>query len=173
MKRVATLLAVAGTLVMGAASASLAQVPDTELTVKARIALMTTEGVNPAELNVDASNGSITLHGAVESQPEKLQAESVVKSVDGVKEVKNLLHVVPPSSAPLVEARDEDLRIQVELALRQTPLVADSGIIAASVHKGVVLLTGRATSLQALLRAIEVIKDLRGVRRVSSDVVAE
>jgi osmotically-inducible protein OsmY len=173
MKRTLAVFGVAGALVLGTAGVSSAQARDAWITMKTKIALMTSEGVSATGLNVDTTKGMVTLHGKVESQPEKLKAESVAKSIEGVKEVKNLLQVVPPSSAPVVEARDEDLKTHVESAFKHNTLLADSGINVASVNKGVVLLTGKTNSLEALLRAVEVAKDVRGVRRVSSDVVAE
>src|SRR5438876_1049158 len=169
MKRTVALLGLVGALLLGTASASAAQARDGWITMKTKIALMTTEGVSATGLNVDTTKGTVTLHGKVESEPEKLKAESVAKSIDGVREVKNLLQVVPPSSAPLVEARDEDLTTQVESAFEHNTMIADSGITVASVNRGVVLLTGKAKSLDVLLRAVEVAKDVRGVRRVSSD----
>ena len=44
-------------------------------------------------INVDVANNVVTLRGAVASPEIKAQAESVAKSVDGVKDVKNRLVV--------------------------------------------------------------------------------
>jgi len=44
-------------------------------------------------INVDVANNVVTLRGAVASQEIRAQAESVTKSVDGVKDVKNRLVV--------------------------------------------------------------------------------
>ena len=44
-------------------------------------------------INVDVSNNVVTLRGAVASPEIRAQAESVAKSVDGVKDVKNRLVV--------------------------------------------------------------------------------
>jgi hyperosmotically inducible periplasmic protein len=44
-------------------------------------------------INVDVSNSAVTLRGTVPTQESRAQAESVTKSVDGVKDVKNRLVV--------------------------------------------------------------------------------
>jgi hyperosmotically inducible periplasmic protein len=44
-------------------------------------------------INVDVANNVVTLRGAVASPEIRAQAESVAKSIDGVKDVKNRLVV--------------------------------------------------------------------------------
>jgi hyperosmotically inducible protein len=44
-------------------------------------------------INVDVADGVVTLRGSVPSQESRAQAEGVVKSVSGVKDVKNRLVV--------------------------------------------------------------------------------
>jgi len=48
--------------------------------------------------------------------------------------------------------------------------VKDSGISVASVNKGVVLLSGKAKSLESHLEAVQVASAVKGVRRVSTEV---
>ena len=81
MKRTVALLGLVGALLLGTAGASAAQARDAWITMKTKIALMTTEGVSATGLNVDTTKGTVTLHGKVESEPEKLKAESVAKSI--------------------------------------------------------------------------------------------
>jgi hyperosmotically inducible protein len=161
-------------LTIGAAGSSVAaDTGDAWITMKTKIALLTTEGVHATALNVDTTNGAVTLHGKVESEAEKAKAESVAKGIQGVKNVKNLLQVVPPSAADSVAARDDELQSQVERAFKNNKTIDDSGIKVASVNKGVVLLTGRTDNMSALLKAVEAAKDIKGVKRVSSDVVVK
>ncbi|MFN8060210.1 MAG: BON domain-containing protein [Vicinamibacterales bacterium] len=160
------------TMIVGAiATPGAAQVQDAWITMKTKIALMTSEGVSATGLNVDTHAGVVTLHGKVASDPEKKKAEAVAKTIDGVKDVKNLLQVVPPSAERMTDVRDDDLKKHVEGALEANRALAASGISVASVNNGVVLLTGKADSLEVHLRAIEATYAVKGVRRVSSDVV--
>src|SRR5262245_59243711 len=68
---------------------------DAWITAKSKIALMTTKGVSSTAVNVDTVDGVVTLHGKVNSTDEKARAEAEVKKIDGVREVRNLLQVVP------------------------------------------------------------------------------
>lgn len=43
------------------------------------------------KINVDVVNNAVTLRGAVDNNTEKLEAERVAKSTEGVKSVKNML----------------------------------------------------------------------------------
>src|SRR5436190_19271251 len=68
--------------------------PDSWITMKTKLALMTTEGVDTWDLNVDTVNGVVTLHGKVASDAAKQKAETVAQGIEGVKSVKDLLQIV-------------------------------------------------------------------------------
>ena len=144
--------------------------PDTWVTAKTKLALMTTEGVDTWDLNVDTVNGVVTLHGKVATEGEKTKAERVAAKIDGVKSVKNLLQIVPSSKRELVERSDADIKDAVQAAFKADAKVKDSGISVASVNKGVVLLAGKAKSLEPHLEAVQVASAVKGVRRVSTEV---
>src|SRR5215204_878756 len=79
----------------------------------------------------------------------KAMAEQVTAKIDGVKSVKNLLQIVPSSKREIVERADADVKDAVQAAFKANAGVKDSGISVASVNKGVVLLAGKAKSLQS------------------------
>jgi hyperosmotically inducible periplasmic protein len=143
---------------------------DAWLTMKTKIALMTADNVSTSDLNVDTVNGAVTLHGKVESAAEKTNAETVAKGIDGVKSVQNLLQVVAPSQEKRTEASDKDVEDRVKAAFMADAVVKDSGISVTSVNKGVVLISGRAKSLEAHLKAVETARGVAGVRRVATQV---
>src|SRR5688572_24315531 len=136
-------------LCLSGAPAIAADTPDTWITMKTKIALMTADNVSAADLNVDTVNGVVTLHGKVATDGEKAKAEQVAAKVDGVKSVKNLLQIVPNSKREVVERADADVKDAVQSALKANARVKDSGISVASVNKGVVLLAGKAKSLES------------------------
>jgi osmotically-inducible protein OsmY len=131
---------------------------------------MTTDGVGTSDLNVDTVDGVVTLHGTVRTSAESGKAASVAGGIDGVREVKNLLQVVPSAEREVVERSDDALRKGVEAAFDANRRIKDSGIKVASVNKGVVLLSGKSSSLEAYLESVEVANAVRGVRRVSTEV---
>jgi osmotically-inducible protein OsmY len=73
----------------------------------------------------------------------------------------------------VVERADADVKDAVEAAFKANATVKDSGISVASVNKGVVLLAGKAKSLESHLAAVQVASAVKGVRRVSTEVQVE
>ena len=147
--------------------------PDAWVTMTTKVSLMTTDGVSTTHLNVDTVNGVVTLHGTVASEAQKAKAGQVARGIEGVKEVKNLLQIVPSSQQSVVERSDDQIKENVESAFKANRRVNDSGIKIASVNKGVVLLSGKTKSLDAHLESIQVAAAVRGVRRVSTEVQVE
>ena len=159
------------TFTLMTAQRAAADTPDAWITMKAKIALLTADGVDSSDLNVDTVNGVVTLHGKVHSEQAKAKAESIATSIDGVKQVKNVLQVVPETARDTVDAQDDAIKASVEKAIDANPMYA--GIDVASVNKGVVLLSGKAKTLEAHLKAIETAYRVKGVRRVSTEVTVE
>jgi hyperosmotically inducible protein len=163
-------VAAAITFISAVGVAKAADTPDSWVTMKTKVSLMTTEGVTTSDLNVDTVNGVVTLHGKVASEAQKAKAGDVARRIDGVKEVKNLLQVVPKSERAVVERSDDQIKAGVEAAFKANRRVNDSGIKVASVNKGVVLLSGKTKSWEAHLESVQVADAVRGVRRVSTEV---
>src|SRR5262249_61642200 len=90
--------------------------PDSWITMKTKLALMTTEGVDTWDLNVDTVNGAVTLHGKVATADAKQKAESVTTAIEGVKSVKNLLQVVPKPQRDAVDKSDDVVKDSVKKA---------------------------------------------------------
>ena len=142
--------------------------PDSWITARARIALLTTDGAGRTAVKVDTEHGRITLHGKVSSQAEKDRAEAAVRSVEGVTGVRNLVEVVPGTLKEAVKASDSDVKRAVEVALKADKRL--DGIKVASVDNGVVLLAGSDQAIAQKLLAIETAYDCAGVRRVASQI---
>ena len=172
LTRALAMAAVVAGLALGSAqAAAAADRPDSWITLKTKLALMTTEGVDTWDLNVDTKEGAVTLHGKVADEAAKARAEQVAKGIEGVKSVKNLLQVVPDRTRDAVEDSDDVIKGNVEKALDANDMMKD--ITVASVNKGVVLLNGSVDTLQAHVTAIETVSKVRGVRRVSSNVTTK
>jgi len=146
------------------------QPSDAWITTKVKIALLSAETVDGLDINVDTVDGRVTLHGKVDSENEKKSAESLARDVDGVREVKDLLAVVPDEAEEQVERSDEELQQQINTVLERDAGLEDSNIDVASVNDGVVVLTGQAETLSAHRRALEDVRAIDGVRRVSSQI---
>ena len=147
--------------------------PDSWVTAKTKLALMTTDGVDTWDLNVDTVNGVVTLHGKVATAEAKQKAETVAQGIEGAKSVKNLLQVVPKPQRDAVSDNDDAILDRVKKAFDADATIDKSSISVASVNKGVVLLSGTAKSVDAHLKAVEAASKVPGVRRVSSEVKVE
>jgi hyperosmotically inducible periplasmic protein len=154
-------------------SALAADRPDSWVTAKTKLALMTTEGIDTWDLNVDTVSGVVTLHGKVATDAAKQKAETVAQGIEGVKSIKNLLQVVPKPQREAVSDNDDIILDRVKKAFDSDAMVDKSSITVASVNKGVVLLSGKAKSVEEHLQAVEIASKVPGVRRVSSEVTVE
>lgn len=161
-------VAVAGMLLL--ATSAMAASSDPWITAKTKLALLTTDDLRATAINVDTVDGTVTLHGKVPSTAEKAKAEVEAKKIDGVKEVRNLLQVVPDSAAKIVKSSDSEITDRVQKALKDDSQLKESSIKVQSVNDGVVLLSGKADTVSAHLAAIEDASRVPGVRRVASEI---
>ena len=74
------------------------------LWVKTRFDLAAADDLRDSTINVDVNNGVVTLTGTVANAAQKTKAESIAKSVEGVKAVKNILKVAPGTNSNTANA---------------------------------------------------------------------
>lgn len=141
---------------------------DVWLTTKAKIALLTADDVKVTAVHADTVDGTVTLHGKVKTETEKEKAAAAVRKVEGVKNVRNLLQVVPESVRDTVKFADEMVEDKVEASLKADPSL--EGVKVASVNNGVVLLSGKTDALDKKLKAIEKAWSVDGVQQVRSEI---
>src|SRR5438093_561676 len=134
---------------------------------KVKYHLLTADNVPASDVKVDVSGGVVTLHGKVETEAEKARAAEVVRKIDGVREVKNMLQVVPKSRKEVVKANDKEIKERIESTFKADKRFDD--IHLDSVDNGVVRLSGKA-SMASALRAVETVAAIPGVRHVSSTI---
>jgi osmotically-inducible protein OsmY len=146
------------------------EAPDAWITTKVKMALLTADNVPVTAINVDTVDGRVTLHGVVATDAEKANAETAARSIDGVRTVQNLLQVVPNSRKEAVKVADAQLQKNVEAVLTRDAALEGSSVKVASVHDGVVLLSGTTQTLSAHRRALEDARAVPGVKRVSTEI---
>ena len=168
MKKIALTVVLVGAVVVASAVAARADIKDSWITTKAKIALLTTDGFSVNGANVDTIHGKVTIHGTVGTTADRARAEQTVLKVDGVKSVKNLLQVVTVGMKDIVASNDSDIKDRVEASLKTDTKMDDVKV--ASVNKGLVLLSGKAANLDETLRAIENAYSVNGVHRVATDI---
>ena len=71
---------------------------DGALTAAVKAKLVADATAKAAAIDVDTSNGVVTLKGSVESEAARASAETVAKQTEGVTSVVNILTVVAPAA---------------------------------------------------------------------------
>lgn len=107
--------------------------PDIEAAIKQRLAMDGRIDSGPLEVRVE--DGTVTLAGSVETLQEKLLADNLVASTQGVKAVRNVIRVKPTPT------RDEAIQRAVEETLKTVPVLKNKPLNV-SVSQGVVTLKG-------------------------------
>jgi hyperosmotically inducible periplasmic protein len=112
----------------------------------------------------------VTLHGSIASDAAKQRAEQLARATTGVREVRNLLAVVPEERRETAKIEDKELQKQITTVLERDAALAQSDIDVKSVNRGVVVLSGNAKSVSDHLRALEDARAVKGVTRVASEI---
>ena len=76
-----------------AAESAVEKADDAAVTAKVKSALLADDQVKGLQINVDTSNGTVTLSGTAKSANEKQRAEQVATAVEGVRGVQNRISV--------------------------------------------------------------------------------
>jgi osmotically-inducible protein OsmY len=74
-------------------------VNDGWLWAKTRYELAAADDLRDSTVDVDVDNDVVTLTGTVATPEQKARAETIAKSIEGVKSVKNLLKVAPSGNS--------------------------------------------------------------------------
>ncbi len=175
------------------------KMPDTthEAEISSTIAL--SPYLRASELHVSAQQGMVTLTGTVTEEVNKDLAKQIALAVNGVKEVDNQIVVVSEDVAPatLADGAHNEIVVNQDNPSTAGTIPADvtqkgHGIadgwittkvkssfmyssrvdgsdITVNTHAGVVSLGGRVSSDSERERAIELARNVRGVRSVNSD----
>jgi hyperosmotically inducible protein len=155
----------------GSAQATVANsnVADSKLTVKIDTALWSDLRFWGKQISVETERGVVTLRGKVDSEETKKVAAEIVRRIEGVKQVRNELEVVPPERRAEVDARDQAIARALEEQLKQDPQLQNA-VIDARVDAGVVTLRGQVPGPAASSRAVELARGVPGVRSVKNEL---
>lgn len=139
-------------------AASAAEVSDREVTMAVENRIRKDPGASLNDLDVETSDGIVTLRGTVSNVLAKNRSVKVTGTVKGVRSVVDLISVTPPPRA------DSAIKKDIEQSLNNDPL-SDSWEITLAVNDGEVILSGAVDS-QAEREIIE--RKVMGVKGVVS-----
>ena len=128
-------------------------------------------GFKDITVSQDRDKGIVTLSGQVASDNEKLQAESLAKSLAGAQVVANQIAVIPKGLEKETKTVNSDLDQGIEknldAALIQNKMHDD---VKYKVKSGVVTLTGEVTSQNKRDQAEQVAMKVPNVKQVVNDL---
>jgi hyperosmotically inducible protein len=167
----AALLVLAATLGLSACSTTEPvgrQVDDAALTAKVKTKLTADPEVNPFTIDVDTTDGVVTLRGRVDESGDRAEAVKLARETEGVRGVHDELTVGP---APNDEAPGTDAAIatKVKAKLTADPEVSSLNVDV-DVEDGVVTLSGLVRSEYAKNHAEEVAARVEGVKSVRNEI---
>ena len=103
----------------------------------------------------------------MDSAEAKSPAAEVTRGIEGVKNVKNDLQVVPASTRKAVTADDKAITKSVESRLSKDP---DLKKVDVRTDAGVVVLSGQVANISAAARASEMAHKVDGVKAVKNEL---
>ena len=140
---------------------------DSWITSKTKIALFADERVKGREVSVETMKGEVSLRGKVDSAEAKAAAAEIAKGIEGVKNVKDDLQVVPPSARKAVTADDKAITKAVESRFSKD---AQLKKIDVRTDAGVVVLRGEVPNISVSAKASEMAFRVDGVKSVKNEL---
>jgi osmotically-inducible protein OsmY len=167
-------LAVAGAMALQAATLAPLQaqepkekaITDKDITSAVEERFLFDNAVPWSFIDIKTNEGIVTLSGTVDNLLAKERATKIAESIKGVRSVVNNINV------QTVARTDEEIRKDVENALLMDP-AADSYEVKTAVNGGVITLSGTVQSFQEKNLAMQLARQVRGVKEVKSDITVK
>jgi osmotically-inducible protein OsmY len=145
--------------------ASISLPTDEQIKNRAENALLWNVHVLSSDMDVEVSNGLLTLKGTVDSYWKKLEAERTVSDLYGVISVENHLAIVPSRNFV-----DKEIASDIERAMERN-LYLDPESLNVRVENGNVTLSGEVMTHYARTEAEQVARYTAGVKEVYNLVI--
>jgi len=145
-------------------------VNDTTITNTVKSKLAADPETSALRINIDSSNGVVTLSGSVPTAAEKAEAERTARSTQGVRQVVNNLTVEQEKSAAGGQASgDAGITTSIKSQL------VSNGILGTNVDvkNGEVTLTGTVANAQDKVRAEQIARQASGVKTVKNQLTVK
>lgn len=141
------------------------EISDDRIALKTRLALMADERTSGFDVEVDASNGAVTLRGNVDDDDKKAAASEIAGEVAGVRSVNNQLGVAAGSGRKVANVADEKITDSIVKAVDSDESLQGLSLMATS-QAGVVTLNGTVDTGEQLLNYAKAINKIDGVKAV-------
>ncbi|HPF74934.1 MAG TPA: BON domain-containing protein [Xanthomonadaceae bacterium] len=151
-------------------------VSDATVSTSVKSRLLWNDVTDGTDIKVDTNMGRVTLRGTATTAAEKDMAGRIALGTDGVVAVDNLIQVTPgsvntPTSDSNQPIADSWITTKVKSSLLLSKNV-DGLDLTVETKNGLVMLGGSASSTAERDLAIEIAKDIRGVKNVDASAVS-
>ncbi|MDY7092343.1 MAG: BON domain-containing protein [Acidobacteriota bacterium] len=143
------------------------QVDDAVISSKVKSKITADPELNPFEIDVDTDEGVVRLSGVVESDADRMEAEKLARSTEGVMDVTNDITLGKKTAGQALS--DAEITAKVKSKLAADPEVNPFNIDV-DTSEGVVTLTGRVTKEAARDEAGKLAARTKGVRSVQNRI---
>jgi len=144
------------------------EIDDTVITTKVKSALLKDTGLESFDIKVETRKGVVQLSGFVDSQNQIDRAMAVAQGIDGVSNVDNKIRIKARDTSMGAKIDDSVITTKVKAALINDPITKsfDIGVVT---RDGEVQLSGFVENQTQVVRAIEVAREVEGVKNVLDD----
>lgn len=144
------------------------EIDDTVITTKVKSALLKDTGLESLDIKVETRKGVVQLSGFVDSQNQMDRAMAVAQGVDGISNVDNKIRIKAKDTSVGAKVDDSVITTKVKAALISDSIIKsfDIGVVT---RDGEVQLSGFVEDQTQVDRAIEVAREVEGVKNVLDD----
>jgi hyperosmotically inducible protein len=168
-------------IVVTAVSLMSCAAPDSVVTAKIKTKMMADKAVSADKIEVDTRDGVVTLTGMVQSQEAKDHALRIARETNGARKVVDMISVrvaegrgeaPSPERSTGERIDDAEITMRVKTRLLDDPAVKGTKIDV-DTRDGVVFLTGSARTNEEKDKAIQLARNVEGVRDVQADIMVQ
>jgi osmotically-inducible protein OsmY len=150
-------------------------IEDASITASVKSRLLWNDSTDGLDIEVDTMNGKVTLTGDATTQAEKDLATRLARNTDGVRGVDNKIVVKASDKAPVADQAGEAIADSWITAKVKSSLLMSNNVdgldLTVETKDGVVTLGGGASSTSERDLAVEIAKDIKGVKNVNAKSV--
>jgi hyperosmotically inducible periplasmic protein len=159
-------IAIVAALVISLTGCERRTATDTTITTTVKNRLAADPTTSAAKVNVDTSNGVVTLSGSVPTAAEKSEAERIARNTQGVTQVVNNLAVEQEAGPTGGMVSDTTILANIKSQLLANGIVGTN----VDVMNGEVTITGAVENAQEKSRAEEIARQASGVKSVKNQL---
>lgn len=138
---------------------------DEELLSNVKMAIKINSETSQIDPHISVEDSVVTVSGAVDSLEKAKKVESIISDLSGVRDVINLLTVVPTH-----DVSDEIIANAIVESFKHNPEIIEAKLDVI-VEEGIVTLQGRVLSAKTALQAYDSVSRVIGVKDIHNEII--